>query len=96
VVVFSSSDLPQSQARSQYRSTRVALSIGTNTPRRLIEEVDQDNSSTVARRLFTLASFYRYCEREQPIERNPALNVHDPRWTASRALWGWIATNWAP
>ena len=31
--------------------------------------------STVARRLSTLASFYRYCEQEQLVERNPALNI---------------------
>ena len=31
--------------------------------------------STVARRLSTLASFYRHCEQEQLVERNPALNI---------------------
>jgi site-specific recombinase XerD len=36
-------------------------------------------SSTVGRRLSTLASFYRYCEQEQLIERNPALNVRRPK-----------------
>jgi site-specific recombinase XerD len=35
--------------------------------------------STVGRRLSTLASFYRYCEQEQLIERNPALNVRRPK-----------------
>ena len=35
--------------------------------------------STVARRLSTLVSFYRYCEQEGLTERNPALNVHRPR-----------------
>jgi site-specific recombinase XerD len=35
--------------------------------------------STVARRLSTLASFYRYCEQEQLVERNPALNVRRPK-----------------
>jgi len=35
--------------------------------------------STVARRLSTLVSFYRYCEQEGLIERNPALNVRRPR-----------------
>ncbi len=35
--------------------------------------------STVARRLSTLASFYRYCEQEQAIDRNPALNVRRPK-----------------
>jgi integrase/recombinase XerD len=35
--------------------------------------------STVARRLSTLASFYRYCEQESLIERNPAANVRRPK-----------------
>jgi hypothetical protein len=35
--------------------------------------------SPVARRLSTLASFYRYCEQEQFVERNPALNVRRPK-----------------
>ena len=35
--------------------------------------------STVARRLSTLASFYRYCEQEQLIDRNPALNLRRPK-----------------
>ena len=35
--------------------------------------------STVARRLSTLASFYKYCEQEQLVGRNPALNVHRPK-----------------
>jgi Phage integrase family len=33
----------------------------------------------VGRRLSTLASFYRYCEQEQCIDRNPALNVWHPK-----------------
>lgn len=35
--------------------------------------------STVARRLSTLASFYRYCEQEGLIDRNPAANVRRPK-----------------
>ncbi len=35
--------------------------------------------STVARRLSTLASFYKYAEQEQLVERNPALNVRRPK-----------------
>jgi site-specific recombinase XerD len=35
--------------------------------------------STVARRLSTLASFYRYCEQGQLVERNPALNIRRPK-----------------
>ena len=35
--------------------------------------------STVARRLSTLASFYKYCDQEQLVDRNPALNVRRPK-----------------
>ncbi len=35
--------------------------------------------STVARRLSTLASFYKYCEQEQLVGRNPALNLRRPK-----------------
>lgn len=35
--------------------------------------------STVARRLSTLASFYRYCHMEGLLERNPAANVRRPK-----------------
>ena len=35
--------------------------------------------STVARRLSTLASFYRYCEQEVLIGRNPAAHVRRPK-----------------
>jgi integrase/recombinase XerD len=35
--------------------------------------------STVARRLSTLCSFYRYCHVEGILERNPAANVRRPR-----------------
>ena len=43
--------------------------------------------STVARRLSTLASFYRYCEQEGLVERNPAANVRRPKADyASRTL----------
>ena len=35
--------------------------------------------STVARRLSTLASFYRYCHVEGILERNPAANVRRPK-----------------
>jgi hypothetical protein len=35
--------------------------------------------STLARRLSTLASFYKYCEQEQLVDRNPALNVRRPK-----------------
>ena len=35
--------------------------------------------STVARRISTLASFYRYCHLEGVLERNPAANVRRPK-----------------
>ncbi len=35
--------------------------------------------STVARRLSTLASFYRYCEEERLVDHNPAINVRRPK-----------------
>jgi integrase/recombinase XerD len=35
--------------------------------------------STVARRLSTLGSFYRYCHGEGILERNPAANVRRPK-----------------
>ena len=35
--------------------------------------------STVARRLSTLASFYRYCEQEGHVERSPAAYVRRPK-----------------
>jgi integrase len=43
--------------------------------------------STVGRRLSILASLYRYCEQEQLIDRNPALNLRRPKIDdASRTL----------
>ena len=36
-------------------------------------------SSTVARRLSTLTSFYRYCQEEEIINRNPAVNLRRPK-----------------
>ena len=35
--------------------------------------------STVARRLSTLASFYKYCEQEQLVDRNPSRHVRRPK-----------------
>jgi integrase/recombinase XerD len=35
--------------------------------------------ATIARRLSTLAGFYRYCELEDLIERSPAVHVRRPR-----------------
>ena len=45
---------------------------------RWLEEIGRMRS-TVARRLSTLASFYKYCEQEQLVDRNPALNVRRPK-----------------
>ncbi|MEO7836464.1 MAG: hypothetical protein ABIS21_02345 [Acidimicrobiales bacterium] len=36
-------------------------------------------SSTVARRLTTLTSFYRYCQEEKIITRNLAVNLRRPK-----------------
>ncbi len=53
--------------------------------------------STVARRLSTLASFYRYCEQEGLIERNPAANVRPPKGsTTSHVLSASTAMNSEP
>jgi integrase/recombinase XerD len=42
-------------------------------------EADGRMRSTVARRLSTLGSFYRYCHVEGILERNPAANVRRPK-----------------
>jgi len=52
--------------------------------------------STVARRLSTLGSFYRYCHTEGLLERNPAANVRRPKSTTSRAPSEWTEANSAP
>jgi integrase/recombinase XerD len=36
-------------------------------------------ASTVARRLSTLASFYRYCEQEGHVERGPGAHLRRPK-----------------
>ncbi len=40
---------------------------------------DRPHAINRRRRLSTLPSFYRYCEQEQLIDRNPALNVRRPK-----------------
>jgi integrase/recombinase XerD len=35
--------------------------------------------STIGRRLSTLSSFYRYCQTEDTLDKNPALNVRRPK-----------------
>jgi integrase/recombinase XerD len=52
--------------------------------------------STVARRLSTLASFYRYCHVEGILRRNPGQRAPPQKSTTSHARSGWIATNSAP
>jgi hypothetical protein len=52
--------------------------------------------STVARRLSTLASFYRYCHVEGVLRRNPAANVRRRRSITSHARSGWTATSSVP
>jgi hypothetical protein len=52
--------------------------------------------STIARRLSTLASFYRYCHVEGVVRRNPAADVRRPKVITSPTRWGWIATSSAP
>ncbi len=42
-------------------------------------EADGLMASTIARRLSTLASFYRYCEQEEYVAKNPAVNVRRPK-----------------
>jgi integrase/recombinase XerD len=50
-------------------------------------EADGRMRSTVARRLSTLGSFYRYCHVEGILQRNPAANVRRPKVnTESRTL----------
>jgi integrase/recombinase XerD len=46
---------------------------------RTITEVDQRSPATVARRLSTLSSFYRYAEGEDAISRNPVTHVRRPK-----------------
>lgn len=48
--------------------------------------------STIGRRLSTLSSFYKYCQLEDILDKNPAANIR--RSTLSPAPWAWTATNW--
>ena len=36
-------------------------------------------ASTIARRLSTLSSFYKYCQIEDTITKNPAANIRRPK-----------------
>jgi hypothetical protein len=46
---------------------------------RLFDGSSRVMASTVARRLSTLASFYRYCEQEGHVERSPAAQLRRPK-----------------
>ncbi len=46
---------------------------------RTVSEVDHGSPATVARRLSTLSSFYRYAEGEDAIGRNPVTHVRRPK-----------------
>ena len=46
---------------------------------RTLGEVDHRSPATVARRLSTLSSFYRYAEGEDAITRNPVTHVRRPK-----------------
>ena len=50
-------------------------------------------ASTIGRRLSTLSSFYKYCQTEDILDKNPAPTFAAPRSTTSHAPSGWIATN---
>ena len=49
--------------------------------------------STISRRLSTLSSFYKYCQLEDILEKNPAANVRRPKVNDESRTVGWIATN---
>jgi len=55
-------------------------------------ESDGKARSTIGRRLSTICGFYRYCEQQRIIDRNPAA----PSRTTNRPRLGWTATNSAP
>jgi hypothetical protein len=52
--------------------------------------------STVARRLSTLCSFYRYCHLEGLLARDRPPTSAEPRSTPSLRHWAWTATSSAP
>jgi site-specific recombinase XerD len=49
-------------------------------------------ASTIGRRLSTLSSFYKYCQTEDILDKNPALNVA-PRSTTNHEPSASTATN---
>jgi Phage integrase, N-terminal SAM-like domain len=50
-------------------------------------------ASTIGRRLSTLSSFYRYCQTEDILDKNPALNVRRPKVHDESKPSAWTATN---
>jgi site-specific recombinase XerD len=46
---------------------------------RTLHEIENLSPATVARRLSTLSSFYRYCEGEEAVTRNPVARVRRPK-----------------
>ena len=52
------------------------------------QEADGLSGATVARRLSTVASFYRYCVEEDLIDRSPALNVRRPKLRTESTMTG--------
>lgn len=55
---------------------------------RYLEEERQLMSSTVAHRLVTVRSFYRYCEDESVIDRSPASRIRLPRVSSESSTHG--------
>ena len=49
--------------------------------------------TTIARRLCTIAGFYRYAEEEGLISHSPAIHVRRPGSTTSRMRLAWTATS---
>lgn len=52
--------------------------------------------STIGRRLSTICGFYRYCEQERLIERNPGAHIRRPNRTTNRPSSDSIGTNSVP
>jgi hypothetical protein len=56
--------------------------------------------AAIARRVCTVAGFYRYAVEEELLEHSPAAHVRRPGWTTSRTRLAWTATRsarcWSP
>jgi site-specific recombinase XerC len=53
-------------------------------------------ASTIGRRLSTFSSFYKYCQVEDILDKNPPSTSAVRGFTTNHAPSGWIATNSAP